>query len=46
MSVLAYGFRTPKQREGPHDKMLGAENQALSPGLDCSLELRGPNETE
>jgi hypothetical protein len=38
MSVLAFGFRTPKQRDGLYDKMVGAEDQTLSPGLDFGLE--------
>jgi hypothetical protein len=41
MSVIACGSGMPQLRDGLYDKMAGAENQALSPGLDFSLELGG-----
>ena len=40
LRVIAYGSGMPQQ-DGLYDKMAGAENQTLSPGLDFSLELGG-----
>jgi hypothetical protein len=44
MSVIAYGTGMPQQRDGLYDRVAGAKNQTLSPGLDCGLEPGSPIE--
>ena len=39
MSIIAYGSGMPQQRERLYDRMVGVENQTLSPGLELGLEL-------
>ena len=38
------GSGAPQQSDGLYDKMAGAENQALSLGLEFGLELGGPKQ--
>jgi hypothetical protein len=42
MSATAYGSGMPQQRDGLYQEKAGAENQALSPGLEFGLRPGGP----